>query len=317
MKTLGLDVGFGFTKVVTGDGKGKFPSVTGSYEENMLQDSGIKPIETEQESVFVGSDRFMVGSLAVQRSERIYTTREKNWIETPAYKALVKYACRVAGLRGNEKVRIITGLPVGHFRRCKSSLVKTVKEVIGLETDVRVILQPLGSYFDCLLDDNAIVKDKEFLMSRTGIIDIGFFTIDFVTMQNLNFIKNCHESHEGGLSSAYRRIARHLYDVFDYKKEVYEMEPVVRDGFVKVFGEKRDVKKTVERTLDELADEIEAKAKILWKEGSDIDFILVTGGGANALKGRFNFYKHMRFVHDSQFANARGYFKYGRRLAYA
>ncbi len=316
MKNLGLDVGFGFTKAVFGARRIKFPSVVGSYDEPAFQDAGLDTSGNDHGKITVDGQVFLVGDDAVRRSVRVFTSRERNWIDTPAYKALVRHALVLMKRQYGEPCRIITGLPVAHYKKCREKLTNTIKGITGPNTEVKVILQPLGSYFDRLLDDDAIVKDKDLLQSAVGVIDIGFFTVDFVTVRNLQFVKDSHESYEGGMATAYRRIARTIYEYYDCKKEVYEVEDTVRNGCITAYGERKDVRSIVDQNLKTLAAEIRARATTLWKEGADIDAILLTGGGAGVLKDYLNFYKHIRMVDDSQFANARGFYKYGRRLEY-
>lgn len=316
MKIIGLDVGFGFTKVCIEDKQLKFPSVVGSYEEPGFHDIEDNVSENGKENVTVGGQHLLVGEKAIRRSTRIFTTREKNWINTSAYKALVKHACRLAGHKYGELCRIITGLPVAHYKKCKEDLSRIIEEIAGPKAEVRIILQPLGSYFDCLLDDEALVKDEELLQSTVGAIDIGFFTVDFVTMKKLHFVRDSHESYEGGMATAYRRIAKAVYDYYDCKREVYEIEEIIKNGYIMAYGEKKDVRSIIDKNLMNLEAEIKAKATTLWKEGADIDVILLTGGGANILGDKMTFYRHIRTVNVPQFANARGYYKYGRRIEY-
>jgi len=316
MDNIGLDVGFGFTKVFTGDRLIKFPSVVGSFDEPAFLDAGIKLPKNGNGRISVNGSPFLVGDDAIRDSMRIFTWRERDWIDTPAYSALVKYALNLTERKSGEPYRIVTGLPVAHYKKCKDRLAKTILEIAGPKTDVRVILQPIGSYLDCLLDNDANIRDKNLLNGAVGIIDIGFFTMDFITMRKLRFVKDSYNSCESGLATAYSSIAKAIYDLYDLKKEVYEMERVVKDGFIRVFGEKKDVRPIVDYYLDTMAAEIKARARHLWQDESGIDMILLTGGGASVLRDRLMFYHYMKIVNDAQSSNTKGFYKFGRRLEY-
>lgn len=315
MNIIGLDIGFGYTKVATKDGCFRFPSVVGSDDGRRFRNLERRGEGTVEDGmVCVEGERFLVGTRAMKESESIFTTREKGWIDTIAYRALLKYAYQNIDLRNGEDVMVVTGLPVNHYLQWRERLVETVREVADRIVAVDVLLQPLGSYFDCLMDDEASIRDGDFMESRTGIIDIGYFTTDLVTMENLEFVKKLYSSHENGISTAYTRIARDIYDAYSLTREPHEIEKVVRDGFVKVFGKRMDVRELVGKHLDVLNREIAVSARELWREGTDIDTIVVTGGGAITLRDSLDFYRQIRFVDDSQYANVRGYMKYGQMV---
>lgn len=317
MIIIGLDIGFGYTKVVTEGMYFKFPSVVGSDNKSTFHVVDRNAPRKSEEAVCVDGEKFLVGSSAVKHSQRVYSAREKDWIDGIAYKALLKHTFRCLNIRNGQEITIVTGLPVNHFEKCKDKLATIIKNAADREVEVVVLLQPLGSYFDYMLDNDATVRDMEFLKSRTGIIDIGYFTTDYITMANLEFVKTLYESYENGISTAYKGIARELYHTHNLQREIHEIEEVVKNGFVMVSGEKKDVTDIINLHLNELNREIEANSRSLWKEGTDNDNILITGGGAATLSGRLDFYQQIRFVNNPQYANARGYLKYGKRRLHA
>lgn len=317
MKIVGLDIGFGYTKIATEDGCTRFPSVVGSDDGRIMQNLKRGGEGTGEGAVCIEGERFIVGENAIKHSEHLFSAREKDWISSIAYRALLKYAYESIAFQNGEDVLVVTGLPVNHYKQCGKRLAETVKSVADRIISVEVLLQPMGSYFDCLMDFDGYIKDEAFKESRNGIIDIGYFTTDLITMEDLEFVKKRYTSHENGVSTAYQRIAQEIYDTYSLTKESHEIEKVIRDGFVKVFGKKVDVKNIIDKHLDALSLEIYSKAKDLWREGTDIDTIIITGGGAITLKKSLDFYNHIRFIDDSQYANVRGYLKYGRMLQYA
>lgn len=313
MRMIGLDVGFGFTKVVTEEMFFKFPSVVGSNNKNNFKVNDRCAPQVHEEAICVDGEKLLVGSSAIKHSLRIFSAREKDWIGSLAYRALLKHAFQSLNFRNGEEVTIVTGLPVNHYQKCKDRLASAIKRTADREVEVIVLLQPLGSYFDYLLNDDATVRDREFMQSRTGIIDIGYFTTDYITIANLEFVKTLHESYENGISTAYKCIARDLYNTYSLQRKIHEVEEVIKDGFVMVSGEKKGVGDIINLHLRELNREIETNSRSLWKEGTDNDNILITGGGAATLSGRLDFYRQIRCIQNPQYANARGYLKYGMR----
>jgi len=299
-----------------------FPSIVGSGGDDIIKIAGLKTPETEKETVTIDDMKLLVGESAIKYAHRIYPAREKNWIESIAFRALLTHALRLAGLEPGysswgRDITIVTGLPVSHYRSCKDRLVELIKETARMDVDVRVILQPLGTLFDQLLNDDMSVRDVDLLERNVGIIDIGYYTTDIVVVHGLELVKKQLSSLEGGISSAYTAIAEEIYDTFDLKKEESEIGDVIRDGYVRVFGQKKDVRPIIERCLRTLAIEIGTHVRLIWKEGVHIDRVLISGGGAEVLRGYLNnLYQHNEFVTGSQLANARGYVKFGRRLLY-
>lgn len=317
-KIIGIDIGFGFCKVFSDNGIHIFPSVIGPYDEAALKVSGLKNPTFEHEAVFLENRRYLIGESAVKYADRVYLSREKDWMDTSTYRCLLYHSLRLAGVYSKtyapESIVIATGLPVTHYRSCRGKLVDLIKKLTHPDLSVKVTLQPLGSYFDYFLDDNGIVRDRELISGRIGIIDIGFYTTDYVTVEDLNLVRNLLDTSEGGMSSVYQDIARDIYNEYGVKKEIYEVEKILKDGYIKVYGEKKDISDIVRPRLDSFATEIESTARILWKDGAGIDRVLLTGGGAEAMKDYLNFYKHTTFVPESQIANVRGYVKFAGSL---
>lgn len=317
-RIIGVDLGFGFCKVFSENDIHIFPSVIGPCDDAAMKVSGLKNPAFEHETVFLDNRRYLIGESAIKYADRVYLAREKDWMETSNYRCLLYHSLRIAGLYSNthapEDIVIATGLPVTHYRSCRGKLVELIKKMAHPDISVKVTLQPLGSYFDYFLDDNGVVLDRELISGRIGIIDIGFYTTDYVTVEDLDLVKNLLDTSEGGMSSVYQDIARDIYSVYGVKKEVHEVEKVLRDGSVKVYGDKKDVADLVGPRLDSFAREIESTARVLWKDGAGIDRILITGGGAEAMKSYLDFYKHTIFVPESQIANVRGYVKFAGSL---
>ena len=317
-KIVGIDLGFGFCKVYSDNGRHIFPSIAGPCNEEVLRVSGVRNPAYEHETVFLDNKKFLVGNSAARYSERVYQARDKDWIDSFTYRCLLHHALRLAGVNNPpltpQETVIVTGLPVTHYRSCRPKLIDLVKSMTHPDVSVKVTLQPLGSYFDHLLCDDGGIQDMELVHNRVGVIDIGFYTSDFITVESLELVKNLLETREGGMSSVYQEIARDIFNSHGIRKETYEVERVVADGYVKVYGEKKSIADIVRPRFERFAREIESTARILWKDGADIDRILVTGGGSEDLKDYLEFYKHATFMSGGQFANVRGYVKFARSL---
>ena len=313
---IGIDVGYGHTKVVTDTTGGMivpvlFPSAVGTFECGTVID-GLKA--PEKDVVSFDGQRFLVGASAIKHSGRLLESREKNWIGSPAYKALFLNALRLTECNSIHLV-IVTGLPVGFYGTDKDKLAHLVREIAQgycVDLTVRVIPQPLGSFFDRLLDESGKVKDNSLVTGRIGVVDIGYYTTDLLMVSDLEFVERQADSCENGVSTALELIAKDIEQIHGMRPDIHATEQAIKQGWIKVFGERKGIFQIADRRLGEIAREIEAKVHIVWKAGSDIDQVLLTGGGAALLKGHLNLYKHAVVTVGAQVANARGYFKFGR-----
>jgi len=183
-----------------------------------------------------------------------------------------------------------------------------------IDLTVRVIPQGLGSLFDILFDDWGRAQNAQLLSQRIGIIDIGFYTTDFLTIDGLEIIEKQTIGYDNGVSTAYELIAKDIEKFYNLKTSILNIEIATSIGHIRVFGEDKDISEITSRRLLELATEIKAQAKTLWGNAADLDEIILTGGGANTLKKYLGIYKHAIVAEDPQFANARGYYKYARRI---
>jgi plasmid segregation protein ParM len=317
-KSIGVDVGYGYTKIVTEDDSGLrkpilFRSIIGTYEEG-IQVEGMKSLG--KEIVSVANQRFLVGSSAVKHSTRILNSREKGWISSVAYKALWKYALRLADCN-SENLTIASGLPINFYKTDKerlSSLIKEIAKDYCLNLTVKVIPQPAGSFFSFLFDWTGKVVNADLAHEKVGVLDIGYYTSDLITIHELEVVEKQTDSYETGISTALETISRDIEAAYGMRPSLDHTAQALEKGSIKVFGSEKDIKPIVQKRLIELAQEITARAKTVWKNAADIDRVILTGGGAEALKPYLNLFQHSTLIPEPQFSNAIGYYKLARRL---
>lgn len=320
-KIIGIDIGYGWTKVVWGNGQGlkseKFPSAVGIFEEGLnLKIEGLKT--SEREIVQVDGNSFLIGVSALKHSARLLNSREKDWIDSTAYNCLLRHGLRLAGVVRGMHLKIVTGLPVSFYRAGKNKLANTIKKVaveIGCEAEVKIIPQPLGSFFNLLFDDIGIIQDERLAEGKTGVLDIGFYTTDLITVNELEVIEKQIDSFENGVSSGMELISKDIEALFGIRPDLHKIEEAIKNGSIKVFGKLKDISEISEKRFSELASEISAQSRTLWKAGADIDSIILTGGGSNLIgKHLIKTFSHARLTSNPQTANALGFYKLGRHV---
>ena len=314
MKVIGLDIGFGTTKVAYDGGISVFPSVVGT-DTTRQQVDGL--LDAQMDVVTLDGRSYCVGAGAVKHSSRWINSRDRGWIHTVAFRALVTHALEVANARSCSVI-IVTGLPITHYSSDRNQLVGIIRRIAdaySIDLTVKVILQPLGSFFRLLLNDEGIVADAELTSGKTGVLDIGFFTTDFLTLADLELMELQSDSCESGASTVLEAISTDIADQYGIRLDINAVENAVRNSSLRLYGKDVDISGTVDRRLSEFAAEITAKAKTVWKSAADIDRIIITGGGAELLKGKLDLYRHAFLCQNAQTANAEGYFRFGRRIA--
>ena len=171
----------------------------------------------------------------------------------------------------------------------------------------------MGAFFSQFFDEKGHVFDEKLASGRVGILDIGFYTSDLVTLDHLEIVDKQIGSIESGVSTALETVKRDLYDALQINLDLHRVEDALRRGKVMVYGDERDITDTRDRRLKELAAEIEGKARTIWGNGADLDHVLLAGGGAALLYDHLNFYRHAKIVRDPAFAIAHGFFRHAIR----
>lgn len=334
MDIVGLDVGFGFTKILKGREQRVFKSVYGDatevqYRENVLGDADpVDHLHLEMEE-----GDFFVGELAERQSLDRYFTLDQNDFVARFIKVLT-----LAGLstlvERNEPVRLVTGLPVSQYKRHRKRIARILNEahdftvvdpeetrrdtVIRIQ-DVRVVPQPFGTVLDLMLNDIGEVSDGRFLKQKIGIIDVGFRTCDFTIADRAHYAERGSGTTDYGISRAFTSIAKRIDEMTGVGVEIYRLYEAVDEGVVKIRGRSVDIRKLVNQAFTQLSKVIANEANRLWADDWDMDEIVLTGGGGRVL-APYLAPQLMGEVctvdpgRDLRFNNVRGYHKYAMRL---
>lgn len=277
---VGLDVGYGYTKVVTSEGRRfKFPTWValarpGSY--------------TELSSYSLNGTMYWVGEAAVN-GERVEIVSIDDLIRFyPLFRQ------HVLDLLGVEGAVVVTGLPPQDYfseKRYRARIQDTV------------LWQGLG----ILVDMRAYLTDAHMV----GILDIGFNTVDYVIVQKIQ--NKWHKVRVGSIPHAGLMRAVNIFKDFlpsslDFLKTRSKQALVqaFESGKVKYFGEVVDISQYVEKAVQEynviLNGLIHSELDL-----SNLDNIIMAGGGAYYYN---HIHKKVLIPKEPEFANARGYIKW-------
>ncbi|MBZ0282556.1 MAG: ParM/StbA family protein [Anaerolineae bacterium] len=325
---VGLDIGYGVVKVVTNDEALAFPSVIGHAREIKFQQEAIQQ-KYPGDQITDDEGEWFVGDLALAQLPpgellrlRGRTANEKTMGNTFRLRlAKVAIGKLVSGVWGRDVVhlRISTGLPVDHMRDATElkealqgqHLIQTDScEVIANVTDVIVMPQPYGSAYSQMLTPTGEINVYHTYM-RTGIVDVGTYTVDIALDDDGEFVDSESGSVEGGVYTAQERISAMLERDYREKMPYKIIEQVLRTGIFTASGKPIDYSEEVEDALSPLRSATLNLMSEKWQRGTTVDVIYLSGGGAELVYEQVvDAYPQTKLVPDAQMANARGYLYY-------
>ena len=319
---IGVDIGYGFSKVVDGKIQGMFPSKIGPAK--TLNFSLREDSEKTGEVVEWKGKRFFVGDKA-RHCDLTYTLRTREWIESDMYAGLLLSAL-LRSLKGHgegkKEAIIVSGLPVDYMSDKSNAEAKIAEVCASLSIHLlqcKIIPQPYGTFFDVVYDENGYFRENhetitinDLRVKRLGVVDVGFHTTDYIMiLDSKHNIEPASGSVPTGAYEIYEAATRELKNVFKRDNiSTEEAEEAVRSGTFKVSGKIQDITVLVTTILTEIGEKLSGLIRSNWAKQGEIDTVLLTGGGANLLKSHMSSIAHSVIVaENAQRANANGYYK--------
>ena len=321
-KVIGVDIGYGYSKIVTAERRIKFPSCVGP-EKTFIFDLSDKE-DLPGETVQVGGEIFFVGKKA-ELCDTTFSLRTRNWPKSNIYAALLASALTRAmeSTSHDSEVFVVSGLPVAYMK----DKVKAEEQVRLASTSlniqlcgVKIIPQPLGGFFDFVLDESGepTITQKTHLL---GVVDVGHHTTDYVLVKHLrDNLERASGSITGGVHNIIDCVRRDIMQRYSRDNISYSEaeECVRRTRTIKIKGEDKEVSDLVLSHVHNTARNIIGEIKSRWSQEDEVDLVLLSGGGSILLKEHLRDISHStKLLEHAQFANSRGYFKHGLLLSNA
>jgi len=229
-------------------------------------------------------------------------------------------------------VVVVTGVPtedydkedvvsqvISAFKGVHSATIDGVFHVVKVH-DVYVLMQPVGTAIDIMVDDNGEVREGvDIEDSLVGIVDCGGGTVLIDAFEAMDLDKkNRRQMFEGAytLYSAIReQVTKKFTSINDNEverllregseKEVYVWSPNGRESY--------DLTDIVMLERDRYTRKVASAVSATYKANKRMKTVYVTGGTANLLiKAEFERAVPIaKFVDESEIANVRGFYKYG------
>ena len=330
MLMMGVDVGFGFTKATDGESSVLFKSIIGepqprSIDENFFSSQGISGFH-----LTIDDSSYFVGDLAESESRVRQFTLDHSQMIAQQFKVLALAA--MAGIAPSRvPLNVVTGLPVGYYMQYKERLAQDLtgehtltvhdggkgKEVVLNVNRVRTIPQPYGSLVDFLFREDGTLLRADMAREKIGVVDIGFKTTDFAVCKGLRHSERGSRTTDTGIAKAFQFISEALREMSGVTVEIYRLYEAVREGSLKIRGAEYDLSKVKNEVFGRLATAVASDMERIWADDWDLDLVLITGGGGEAL---YEYLKPLvqgelallKTQEDPRMGNVSGYVKYGR-----
>lgn len=315
-----IDVGYSWTKyVVEGSHVDAircraFPSVAPRASGRDLALDGL----TQRQTVSIAIDGvvFEVGPEAVLVQDVVQALPHDNrYIHTPEYLALVRGALRL--MHVDQVDLLVVGLPVALFGPQREALAARLLGGHDLGTGaplavraVRVLAQPVGALFSAAIEHPSL---QHLQRSRLLLVDAGWRTLDWVVTSGGRILDKRTDSVAKSLFDVVdaigRAIARDLGVQLGAADYARIDEALRRKESVRIAGTSIALEPYLPLG-QRVADEAVTALRRLVQDGTDIDHIVLAGGGASffvdALARAYP--RHpLTPVPDAFFANCRGF----------
>lgn len=339
---VGLDIGYGHTKWVTnnnGDVKrGIFPSIAPiTSRERTVEGAGMSNLRTV--TVRVGENNFIVGRDAYMEVDaNCERPRLTDYSATESYHALMLGALSLCGER--EIDHLVLGLPLTTLNTYHAAVQQRYmgEHSIGasyakrkVEVNVKNVIvssQPAGAMLQ------AVSMNSELRKTTNLVIDMGYFTMDFLMCEGLRPFYARSAAVQGGMSAYYDHLASLVSDkLADEGMKTYSavdhfrLEEALSNADernptydLKIGNKVVDISECVLRARTKLSEYVTRMMTTLG-EGSlgRIQTVVLAGGGANMIlpvvRERLGDMHEYVTLTNSQFSIANGYAHLGVAVA--
>ncbi len=327
---IGLDIGYGYTKVVTENNQqALFPSlVTRGHNQQLASVWNQKkdPIENLHIKLVEGAGykEYFVGKLAEKQMEASFIL-DDNKLNLEETHVLLATALTLFLSEGKSAVKVATGLPLEQYVHQKDQFEATLKnfsaevfyvdsaqkKIVEIE-DYLVFPQAAGAIYNVMMTDPHKYMIEN---SYVGLIDIGFKTTDFVAF-SINDSFSLEEGLSGTIDTGMSDVMIAADRLFTQnsggsKLATTDLLSLVRKGKIYFMSQYLDITEGLAEVREFIAKTIQNKVRGVWAERFNLfSTVFISGGGGIDLFPYFrNFHPNATLVEDAQMSNAKGFLK--------
>lgn len=323
----GVDDGFAETKIVLSNGKVvRIPSQAKAGEMNQISINGSA---TTVFSYGTQDGRYIIGDIREAES-----TAFDDYPVSAMNRVIVTHALRKAGVPANAELYICSGLPINKFYISGKINQKSVKAkrknlllndvtssegaILGKIVKHDVVSEGIAAWMDIVLERNEhgkIAFNPELITERIAIIDIGGRTTDIAVIQNGVLDTGRSSTIQVGMLAVRDEVFQKIFDKFEIEPTVEQMNSVMENKSIKLFGEHHPVDDIVESAKKSTVVGIESQVKKCLGNASDLDRVVFVGGTVMQIQSYLDgWFRHQTIGDDPSFANARGMQKFAEMM---
>lgn len=325
MLKVGLDIGFGYTKILTDAGfKQCFPSLAKPVDaiksETML---------TNREDYYcvINGKPWEIGYLALrekQSASRAFSDADRFYNE--AFAAMLATSLAAANPTG-EAIRLVTGVPLSSFlaghHEFDEFLISfsAIVRLNGREHSVRIekahiFPQSAGAFYNPKI--SAAIRPTLEHHALVSVIDIGYRTTDIATFEyektgidegKIIFLKDHSFTVDQGMVSVFRQLSRAIAaDLGVFEVSFEDTEEVYRIGSMKTPDSTIDYSEKCCEVTKNVVSGLLDVYRVKKPSGSKAPTIIFTGGGSLAMHDELKkAFPNAIFAEEAQFGNALGF----------
>lgn len=308
-EVIGIDIGYGYTKSFT---------ISNGIQKKLAIPTAVSPYALDISfgmkipSIRVNGQRFAVGEGLMVNGLPLDNPMREDFIGSPSYMAILGYILSYVEFYGDV---MVIGLPPNFFRKERAEeLSEEIKKQwfvneqgkpIHIPEIIKVIPQGAGIFF------SYVIKHPDIFEKDVLVVDIGYYTLDIVVFSSGKYIEAASTSFPMGVNKLYDDIRKAFGKVHGtFSKDDESIEELIRHG--KYIHGGREYHLDVTEIVNSFRLMITSTIKKhLGKTVKQIDYIIAGGGGVNLFQETMS---GINLVEDPQFANAMGFYLYGKQI---
>jgi hypothetical protein len=185
--------------------------------------------------------------------------------------------------------------------------------------ELHAMAQPVGAFFAWGFDDNGRwIRSADALEADTGVLDIGFNTLDLFAVGGGELTKRYTDGDTLGMRRAAEHLIKAIGEAYGKKLSLHQADALIRDPSptLSTSDGRIEIKPLVGQALSHATSGILSfvQQPDRWGDGRQFDHLLITGGGAEALRSQLQgAFPHGYILPHPVTANALGLARYARR----